>query len=293
MAKSVESDPCFVVDRLGLTTDCADMRAHEKFVFKLGLELVYSSLRRDADSTDDKYDRQLKTLNAPFDFRLRKCKYCDFQSESRTVVDAHRSEPHFHKCTFECLSCGRFKSNKREDYNRHMLESHNRLCKYEKPFESYDVMCSICDFELMVKKNVSATMAEHATKKCAFRDENLNRQSNPNERSNFHVDYRRILDNLQSPGDLDFLHYEYAFNAKPSDVYVNKLNLFSDRSINNHVTSNIFQNRLGEEMNHYKQIHLYSALIKEEQNSHPSDIDQPPKKKKKKHKKNKRKEIDP
>ena len=60
--------------------------------------------------------------------------------------------------------------------------------------------------------------------KCPFRTSNLDKKLEIN--SKIQVDFQNILNNLQSPSQIDLLNHEFLFNTKPIDKFIQNYDLF-------------------------------------------------------------------
>lgn len=224
------SEHLFVIDCLPeYKEELIKMKPHESFVYKLGLELCTSYITRDeevANKYESKFVDELHKRNSCFRLPYCQCQACGFRTESRLVMDSHLAEPHHFSSLNVCNFCPNFKAKSREKYLHHVQTVHKRVPKAEKPFISYSLMCHICDYETNIttvnpKQQDLERTQNHIKNSCPFREHNSD--LNPLLK----IDYNQILDNNLSPSLFDLLNYEYLFDSKPKDSYVNKYNLFS------------------------------------------------------------------
>ena len=227
---SYGSEHLFVIDCLPeFKNDLNEMKPHQSFVYKLGLELCMSFITRDDDVASEyepKFVDELHKRNNCFRLPSCQCQTCGFRTESRLVMDSHLTEPHHFSSSNVCNFCPNFKAKSREKYLHHVQTVHKRVPKVEKPFVSDSLMCPICDYETNIstvnpKQHDLERTQNHIKNNCPFRENNCD--MNPLVK----IDYNQILANNLSPSLFDLLDYEYIFNSKPKDSFVNKYNLFS------------------------------------------------------------------
>lgn len=224
------SESLFAIDRLPAYKDqCKGMSSHQSFVYKLGLELCMNYVTKDekiAEMYDQEFVHDLHARNTVFDLPKLKCRLCPFKTESKLVLDSHMTEPHHFATSYICNFCPDFKTKSKEKYLEHLLDEHNRVAKMDKPFINSSIMCPVCDYETAISTatpklcDIDKTQI-HIEHHCPFRDKN--NEVNPVLK----IDYKHILNNNLSPSQFDLIDYEFMFNKKPNDTYVNKYSLFS------------------------------------------------------------------
>ena len=179
-------------------------------------------------------------------------------------MDFHLCEPHFFSSIFKCNFCTAFRTEKKEDYRKHLQLVHGREAKFDKPFMSFDLMCDTCDFECFSYSSIEY-LEKHKTANCPFRAENIERsvvlaKNSPIKKYTF-ANYKFILENMLAPEYIDLLDYHFIFGVKPNDHAVNKYNLFI-QAVNN--SSSVSLQTKQNEMNQFRQIKILEALIKED-----------------------------
>jgi hypothetical protein len=237
----------------------AKQKPHEVFAYKLGLEVVLANYLPQLGA---QYEDLLST-NSVFSAPLHKCHLCDFESESAIVMDTHLAEPHNFKSIFKCNFCDEFKTRTKDQYRQHVELEHKRTCKMEKPFVDDRIMCSVCDFEVGKAESSEVTPADfeklqrHILYQCPFREQNLI-APNPN----LNINFREILNHVQTPSELDLLNHQFIFNNKPADRFVNNYNLFTSSLTNTNSYLGLCKTQ--EEDEYYRQIRLYTSMIQED-----------------------------
>lgn len=93
--------------------------------------------------------QQAKIANAPFAFKTKACKVCDFKTESSLVLDGHLLTPHFTpRRELQCTFCN-FVTRDAKAIVYHMEAIHNKLPVMEPPPQVYE--CPMCPFETNLK----------------------------------------------------------------------------------------------------------------------------------------------
>jgi hypothetical protein len=226
------------------------MRPHESFVYKLGYELAFDFIQSsESRSSSPNLSQESVSNTSTFKFNLKKCHLCNFQSESRLVIDQHLAEPHATNC-IKCAFCSSFRTKSKPDYREHLFKVHNRVCKMENPLSKQ--MCSICDYEC---KNDQGKLSKHVHFNCQFREINL--ECNELIRSQ--------LNNPQAPTQVNLLDYEFMFDLKQPS-YISKL-IVSKPSF--------FENKSSayETYGEYNDIKMYKSLISEDTQFNTSKFD--------------------
>ncbi|KAL6737201.1 hypothetical protein Aduo_010866 [Ancylostoma duodenale] len=90
----------------------------------------------------------LRKRNEPYKLKMLSCQVCGFKTESRMVLQAHRSTVHFKNGKYQCAMCPEFDTNEQRLIN-HYLESHLVIASKEDPQAKYP--CLICDEDFQYK----------------------------------------------------------------------------------------------------------------------------------------------
>ncbi|EEC01415.1 hypothetical protein IscW_ISCW001691 [Ixodes scapularis] len=97
--------------------------------------------------------QQAKAANAPYTFRVKPCRVCDFKTESSLVLEGHLLTPHFtSRRELQCSFCN-FVTRDAKAIVFHMEAIHNRLPTMESPPQFYE--CPFCPFETNLKTKAS------------------------------------------------------------------------------------------------------------------------------------------
>lgn len=97
--------------------------------------------------------QQSKIANAPYTFKAKPCRVCDFKTESSLVLDGHLLTPHFtSRRELQCSFCT-FVTRDAKAIVFHMEAIHNRLPTMEPPPQFYE--CPFCPFETNLKTKAS------------------------------------------------------------------------------------------------------------------------------------------
>lgn len=90
----------------------------------------------------------LKKKNEPYKLNLHKCQVCGFQTESRLVLQNHRSRSHFRNGKYQCAMCPEYDTNEQRLLN-HYLESHLVIAQKDDLQAKYP--CLICEEDFQFK----------------------------------------------------------------------------------------------------------------------------------------------
>ncbi|KAK6751592.1 hypothetical protein RB195_003166 [Necator americanus] len=90
----------------------------------------------------------LRKRNEPYKLKLLSCQVCGFRTESRIVLQAHRSTVHFKNGKYQCAMCPEFDTNEQRLIN-HYLESHMIIATKDETQAKYP--CLICDEDFQYK----------------------------------------------------------------------------------------------------------------------------------------------
>ncbi|KAK5970895.1 MOG interacting and ectopic P-granules protein 1 [Trichostrongylus colubriformis] len=90
----------------------------------------------------------LRKRNEPYKMKMLSCQICGFKTESRMVLQAHRSTVHFKNGKYQCAMCPEFDTNEQRLMN-HYLESHLVIASKEEAQAKYP--CLICDEDFQYK----------------------------------------------------------------------------------------------------------------------------------------------
>ncbi|XP_023950873.1 uncharacterized protein LOC112055106 [Bicyclus anynana] len=85
-----------------------------------------------------------KTNNAPYRFKLRKCEFCTFKTESLLAMKHHLETPHMKNSVYKCNFC-EFDSKSPHDILHHMEAQHNIRGRLERAPAYHQ--CANCPFE--------------------------------------------------------------------------------------------------------------------------------------------------
>ncbi|CAN7992421.1 unnamed protein product [Ixodes hexagonus] len=97
--------------------------------------------------------QQAKAANAPYTFKVKPCRVCDFKTESSLVLEGHLLTPHFtSRRELQCSFCT-FVTRDAKAIVFHMEALHNRLPTMESPPQFYE--CPFCPFETNLKTKAS------------------------------------------------------------------------------------------------------------------------------------------
>ncbi|XP_077503936.1 zinc finger protein MEP-1 isoform X2 [Amblyomma americanum] len=97
--------------------------------------------------------QQAKIANAPYTFKVKPCRVCDFKTESSLVLEGHLLTPHFtSRRELQCSFCN-FVTRDAKAIVFHMEAIHNRLPTMEPPPQFYE--CPFCPFETNLKTKAS------------------------------------------------------------------------------------------------------------------------------------------
>ena len=125
-----------------------------------------------------------------------------------------------------------------------MLVEHGRTCKIERPLR-VENQCATCTFE-SAPTTKTKTLAEHLASTCPFRsflgsggggggggdEQSFSAHDHTYAGTGggslyIPIDYRSALANLQAPTQLDTLHYEFMFGARPLHLCTNDYDVIS------------------------------------------------------------------
>ncbi|WKY06216.1 hypothetical protein Q1695_006429 [Nippostrongylus brasiliensis] len=90
----------------------------------------------------------LRKRNEPYKLKMLSCQVCGFKTESRMVLQAHRSTVHFKNGKYLCAMCPEFDTNEQRLIN-HYLDSHLVIASKEETQAKYP--CLICDEDFQYK----------------------------------------------------------------------------------------------------------------------------------------------
>ncbi|KAH6946041.1 hypothetical protein HPB50_011284 [Hyalomma asiaticum] len=97
--------------------------------------------------------QQAKIANAPYTFKVKPCRVCDFKTESTLVLEGHLLTPHFtSRRELQCSFCN-FVTRDAKAIVFHMEAIHNKLPTMEPPPQFYE--CPFCPFETNLKTKAS------------------------------------------------------------------------------------------------------------------------------------------
>uniref|UniRef100_L7M3L2 MOG interacting and ectopic P-granules protein 1 n=1 Tax=Rhipicephalus pulchellus TaxID=72859 RepID=L7M3L2_RHIPC len=97
--------------------------------------------------------QQAKIANAPYTFKVKPCRVCDFKTESSLVLEGHLLTPHFtSRRELQCSFCN-FVTRDAKAIVFHMEAIHNKLPTMEPPPQFYE--CPFCPFETNLKTKAS------------------------------------------------------------------------------------------------------------------------------------------
>lgn len=98
--------------------------------------------------------QQAKSANAPFTFKAKHCKVCDFKTESNLVLEGHLLTPHFtSRRELQCSFCT-FVTRDARQIVFHMEAMHGKMPTMEPPPQFYE--CPFCPYETNLKTKASA-----------------------------------------------------------------------------------------------------------------------------------------
>jgi hypothetical protein len=95
-----------------------------------------------------------KENNAPFKYKLKRCEFCPFKTESALVLAHHYETPHLRGNIYKCNYC-EFETRPAHEILYHMEAMHNVKGKLEKPLSYHQ--CPNCPFE----DNGKSKLARH------------------------------------------------------------------------------------------------------------------------------------
>uniref|UniRef100_A0A183G420 C2H2-type domain-containing protein n=1 Tax=Heligmosomoides polygyrus TaxID=6339 RepID=A0A183G420_HELPZ len=90
----------------------------------------------------------LRKRNEPYKLKMLSCQVCGFKTESRMVLQSHRSTVHYKNGKYQCAMCPEFDTNEQRLMN-HYLESHSVIASKEETQAKYP--CLICDEDFQYK----------------------------------------------------------------------------------------------------------------------------------------------
>uniref|UniRef100_A0A158PAP9 C2H2-type domain-containing protein n=1 Tax=Angiostrongylus cantonensis TaxID=6313 RepID=A0A158PAP9_ANGCA len=90
----------------------------------------------------------LRKRNEPYKLKLLTCQVCGFKTESRMILQAHRSTVHYKNGKYQCAMCPEFDTNEKRLIN-HYLASHFVVATKDEPQAKYP--CLICDEDFQYK----------------------------------------------------------------------------------------------------------------------------------------------
>lgn len=90
----------------------------------------------------------LRKRNEPYKLKMLSCQVFGFKTESRMVLQSHRSTVHYKNGKYQCAMCPEFDTNEQRLMN-HYLESHSVIASKEETQAKYP--CLICDEDFQYK----------------------------------------------------------------------------------------------------------------------------------------------
>ncbi|PIO58335.1 zinc finger, C2H2 type, partial [Teladorsagia circumcincta] len=90
----------------------------------------------------------LRKRNEPYKMKMLSCQVCGFKTESRMILQSHRSTVHFKNGKYQCAMCPEFDTNEQRLIN-HYLESHLVIASKDEAQAKYP--CLICDEDFQYK----------------------------------------------------------------------------------------------------------------------------------------------
>ncbi|KFM62639.1 MOG interacting and ectopic P-granules protein 1, partial [Stegodyphus mimosarum] len=104
----------------------------------------------------EKRHAELKEINAVFNFRMRKCKFCNFKSESQAVMEGHYLTPHLSpRREYRCSFCV-FMTRDPEAIIFHFEAMHGKKAVLDVNIPFHE--CIFCSFQSHLKTKVNAHM---------------------------------------------------------------------------------------------------------------------------------------
>lgn len=90
----------------------------------------------------------LRKRNEPYKLKMLTCQVCGFKTESRMILQAHRSTVHYKNGKYQCAMCPEFDTNEQRLIN-HYLASHLVIATKDEIQAKYP--CIICDEDFQYK----------------------------------------------------------------------------------------------------------------------------------------------
>ncbi|KAJ1350878.1 hypothetical protein KIN20_006789 [Parelaphostrongylus tenuis] len=90
----------------------------------------------------------LRKRNEPYKLKLLTCQVCGFKTESRMILQTHRSTVHYKNGKYQCAMCPEFDTNEQRLIN-HYLTSHLVVASKDEAQAKYP--CLICDEDFQYK----------------------------------------------------------------------------------------------------------------------------------------------
>ncbi|GFU37994.1 MOG interacting and ectopic P-granules protein 1 [Nephila pilipes] len=104
----------------------------------------------------EKRHSELKEINAAFNFRIRQCRYCNFKTESQSVMDGHYLTPHLSpRREFKCNFCS-FLTRDPDAIKFHFEAMHGKKAVLEADIPFYE--CIFCSFQTNLKTKINGHM---------------------------------------------------------------------------------------------------------------------------------------
>lgn len=104
----------------------------------------------------EKRHSELKEINAAFNFRIRQCRYCNFKTESQSVMDNHYLTPHLSsRREFKCNFCS-FLTRDPDEIKFHFEAMHGKKAVLEADIPFYE--CIFCSFQTNLKTKINGHM---------------------------------------------------------------------------------------------------------------------------------------
>ncbi|XP_037563996.1 uncharacterized protein LOC119442977 isoform X1 [Dermacentor silvarum] len=98
--------------------------------------------------------QKFRIANAPYNFKMKSCRLCDFKTESSLVLEGHLLTPHLTpRRELRCSFCG-FTTRDREAFVFHVEAMHNRQTTVEPPLLLHQ--CPFCPFETNLKTKATS-----------------------------------------------------------------------------------------------------------------------------------------
>lgn len=95
---------------------------------------------------------EIKQKNSPFAFSMKRCKRCNFTTESEIVMERHLETIHINGAKMLCSFCS-FESTDPSQIFQHLFSQHKAFGRLERPPNTH--MCPMCPFEDSAKARVT------------------------------------------------------------------------------------------------------------------------------------------